>query len=312
MLNIEKISFYSSEDKALSDSLRALEFAESERAFEYIEGCLSAEGEYELAFSLVGKTLIARVFELGRYFFLFPIPLSESADINLAVCECVKYCTLEQIEPIFSAVPKAEIGAFGSLGYRHINIDADTPDCSEYRVVLKNELSLSDFTGKYEGERISLSPLNESDTKAFAALCRDRETNKYMGYDWLSDYPDADDKTFLEVALREFNFDSALTLAVRLGSKTVGDVAIHNLDYKGGADVSVRILPEYRRLGYAREAFSLLLDAACDMGLVRIIARVHKDNAPSLSLFAEGASSREDLGESVVFTYELFDIGSPS
>ena len=303
MLNIRKISFYSADDEAFLNSIRTLKADEFELAREYVDGCLSVEGEYEIAFSLVGKALLSRVFEFGRYYFLFPFPLSESADILRAVSECVRYCALEQLEPAFSAVPKTELGVFLSLGYRHMNVDADSPDSSEYRVVLKNELSLSDGIEKYEGEKISLSLLDESDAKAFAKLCRDIETNKYMGYDWLSDYPNADDKTFLEVAMREFSFDSALTLAVRLGSQTVGDVAIHNLDYKGGADVSVRILPEHRGKGYAREAISLAARIATDIGLVRLNARVSRENIPSLALFKKWKENSTDTMS--VFTLEL-------
>ena len=305
-MNFEKISFFEADSEELSSALSSLSEEERGVAEEAINYYLSVSSDIEFAFSFSKGTLLVRAFDFGRYFFLFPEALSDGAKTEPAIEDTVRYCVLEELEPTFFGVPREEIGAFASLGYRHVNIDADSPDASEYRVTLKNELSLLDQAPSIEEENVTLALLSESDSKAYAALCRDEKTNELMGYNFAEDYPDADEDTYLEIAMREFNYNSALTMAVRVGEVTVGDVAIHNLDFKGGADLSVRILPEYRRRGYAREALSLCLDIAEKIGLTRLYARVDNRNLPSLALFSENADERENQGDVTVFTYEIY------
>ena len=304
-MNFEKISFLSADSDEFSSALDTLCEDEREVAEEAIDYYLDADEDFEFAFSVFGGALLVRVFDLGRYFFLFPTPLSETADIELAIEETVRYCILEELEPIFCGVTSEEIGIFLSIGYRHINVDADSPDSSEYRVSLKNELSFFDEVSDFTGERITLAMLSDSDAQAYAILCADEKTNEFMGYSIREDYPDADETACLEIAAREFAYNSALTLAVRDCGITVGDVALHNFDFKGGADVSVRILPEYRRKGYAKEALSLTLTLAEQIGLTRLYARVDNRNLPSLSLFEAEADYVDNQGDVTVFTYEI-------
>lgn len=304
-MNFEKISFLSADSDDFSSALATLCEREREAAEEAINYYLDACEDFEFAFSFFDGALLVRVFDLGRYFFLFPTPLSETADIELAIEETVRYCILEELEPIFCGVTSEEIGIFLSIGYRHINVDADSPDSSEYRVSLKNELSFFDEVSDFTGERITLAMLSDSDAQAYEVLCADEKTNEFMGYSIREDYPDADETACLEIAAREFAYNSALTLAVRVGGQTVGDVALHNLDFKGGADVSVRILPEHRRKGYAKEALSLTLTLAEQIGLTRLYARVDNRNLPSLSLFEAEADYVDNQGDVTVFTYEI-------
>ncbi len=304
-MNFKKISFFSAESDEINLALEALCEDEREVAEEAMDYYLGADEDFEFAFSVFAGALLVRVFDLGRYFFLFPTPLSETSDIKLAIEETVRYATLEELEPIFCGVSSGEIGVFLSLGYRHINVDSDTPDAAEYRVTLKNEISFLNEVPDIEGDRITLALLSETDSDAYAKLCADEKTNEFMGYSLREDYPDADKNTCLEIAMREFSYNSAMTLAVRNCGITVGDVALHNLDFKGGADVSVRILPEHRRKGYAKEAFSLTLDIAKKIGLARLYARVDNRNIPSLSLFGAEANGVDSQDNVTVFSYEI-------
>lgn len=304
-MNLNKISFLEADSKELSRLLDTLGKEEKAVAEETLGYYLSTDSDLQFAFCVFAGALLTRVFDFGTYLFIFPTALSEKADIKLAIEETVRYCILEELEPIFCGVTNEEIGIFLSLGYRHINVDADSPDASEYRVSLKNELSFLDEVSDFAGERITLAMLSDSDAKAYAMLCSDEKTNEFMGYSVREDYPDLDKNTCLEIAMREFAYNSALTLAVRVGGQTVGDVAIHNLDFKGGADVSVRILPEHRRKGYAKEAFAMTLDIAEQIGLTRLYARVDNRNLPSLSLFEAESNYVDNQGDITVFTYEI-------
>ena len=304
-MNIEKISFYAADSEELSLALDSLPPDAREVAREVIRYYSLIDSEAEFKFAPIGEALSVRVFDYGRYSFIFPIPLSDGADILSAVEKTVVYSYLEELEPVFLSVPSEDIGVFSLLGYRHFDVDAASPDGAEYRVTLKNELSLADGISEATGGRISLSPITEADSRPYAKLCRDEKTNEFMGYDWREDYPDADDTLFVDICKREFEYCSALTLAVRLDGRLVGDAALHNFDYKGGADISLRILPEYRRRGYAKEALSLLLDISREIGLVRLYARVDNRNTPSLSLFSEKADQTEKQADVSVFVYQI-------
>ena len=304
-MNIEKISFFLSDSEELSAILGGLEGEASETLCDAVDYYLSQCDDVDLSFSVAYETLIVRVFDYGRYYFIFPTPLSDAADMLSAIDATVRYCYLEGIEPIFSAVPVEEIAAFFSLGYRHVNVDADSPEADQYRVTLKNELSLMDEPPYIDGTQISLYPLSDSDETAFARLCRDEKTNELMGYNWNLDHPDADDAAFLEAAKADLAYSQSLTLAIRAECVTVGDVAFHNFDYKGGADISVRILPEYRRRGYAREAIALATDISEGLGLTSLYARIDNRNLPSLRLFSHSFERTETTEEITVYTHRI-------
>ena len=304
-MKVEKISFFSLESEAFSSLLDSMGTEVAEVARDAAGYYLSQCDEAELSFCVSCDSLLVRVFDYGRYSFIFPTPLSDGADALSAIDEVVRYCYLEGIEPVFCAVPTEDIPSFFTLGYRHVNLDADSPDADQYRVTLKNELSLADEPPYIDGGGISLYPLSDSDAAAFARLCRDEKTNELMGYNWNEDYPDADDSVFLQVAKTDIAYSQSLTLAVRAEGITVGDVAFHNFDYKGGADILVRILPEYRKRGYAKEAIALATDISKRLGLLTLYARIDNRNVASLHLFSRSFEMAEISEKITVYTYRI-------
>ena len=301
----DKISFKTAEDENFSLLFSELSKAEREEAEDIIGYYLSMETDVSFAFAALGSLLIVRAFDGGKYSFVFPYELSEGADASAAVEAVVKYAMLEEITPVFESVPRECAGIFYTLGYRHIKSDSDSCDSETYRITLENECALFGDCPSAYSDGVELSRLKAEDESDYARLWRESENNKFWGYDFREDYGECDDSFFLSLAERDFESYSTLSLAVRAEGRLLGEALISSFDYKGGADLAIRILPEHQRQGYAGKALSLLFEIAQNMGLTTLYARVYKENSASVALFSPDADSSVDDGEKITFTYEL-------
>ena len=123
---------------ALSENLSE---NESETLLEIANSLSLGEDEdVELAISVSSGCALIRVFDFGRYFFVFPYELSDSADVDAAISEISEYAMREEIGLVFSDVPSSELCRFS--GYRHMDLDAEGADTESYRVKIKTECQL--------------------------------------------------------------------------------------------------------------------------------------------------------------------------
>ena len=155
-MKIDKISFCEVENEDLDKVLSSLSPSAREEADEAIYYYLSSDSDVEYAFAVVGECLLVRIFDYGRYCFVFPTPLSDDADIYAALDECVRYAMLEEIDATFVGVPFEEVSVFARLGYRHFNLDAESEAADSYRVTLKNELMLCEELPSFSDGEIEL------------------------------------------------------------------------------------------------------------------------------------------------------------
>ena len=128
--------------------------------------------------------------------------------------------------------------------------------------------------------------MTEEDKRIFATLSRDEETNKYWGYDFSLDSPDAPDEYFLNIAQEEFARGVALSLAVRVDGKFAGEALIYYPDLQGGAECAVRLMPDFRGMGVGKSVLRLLFVLGAEIGFDRLYATVYNANEPSLRLFS--------------------------
>ena len=306
MFLTNKISFVASESESFPSLTALLSATDAEIAREMIFQYLSMDAPLSFAFAVTDGTLVVRVFDGSEYSFVFPQAISLGCDVRSAIQKCVTYAVLEEITPVFLEVPSEFVGVFFELGYRHVNADADSPDSETYRVTLNNECALVDEYPDCSVDEIELSQLKDEDKEPYGRLCRDAENNKYWGYDYREDYREASDELFLGLAEKDFLSDSALSFAIRFKDEFVGEALISSFDYKGGADVSVRILPEHQNKGCATKALELLFEIGAEIGLITLYARVYTENLPSVSLFSKFADEKAEENEVVVFTYNLY------
>jgi RimJ/RimL family protein N-acetyltransferase len=266
----------------------------------------SLDEELEVAFTVADFCLVARIFDFGKYFFIYPVALSERADEEAALLKLNEYAMREEIERVFADVPKECVPLFLE-NFRHLDIDAENPDQESFRVKIKTECELLDEIPSYNFDKISLGALLDSDVSIYAKLIRDEKTNEFWGYDYKEDFSElVSDSFFIENARMEFLRGAALTLAVRLDGEFIGEATLYAFDGKGDAEIAIRLLPEASGRGLGKLTFNALAEYARRIGLVSLSAFVDKRNAPSLKYCASLMEKREETPSRVKFSRDLF------
>lgn len=262
----------------------------------------SADG-CEYALSWHSGCLLVRIYD-GEYLFPYPIALEESANEADAIEEIRRYAVKEEIPLVFCDIPAEALSLLLPL-FRHSSVDAADTEGEYFTVRIATELSLIDEIPFAEDGELCLCALRAEDKEKYAALCRDEETNRYWGYNYRQDYPDAEDGLFLEIAENELKAGVALALAVRYKGEFCGEALLYAFDLRGGAQCAVRILPEYRRRGLALGALGLLSRIAEGMGLISVNATVDCENIPSVKMCSAFFDRQVRDGKNIVFISEL-------
>ncbi len=159
----------------------------------------------------------------------------------------------------------------------------------KYRVEPQNEL-LSNVKEipLLKTARLTLDAIREEDIPDYNRLVLDRERNRLWGYDDVAGLgAPVEERSFFEVAKRDFENRGAVNFAVRLDGKFIGEAVLYRFNYRGDAELGCRILPEYAGNGYGREAFA----AAAEWGLYevqlnRVVAKCYHENAASYAMLS--------------------------
>ena len=81
----------------------------------------------------------------------------------------------------------------------------------------------------------------------------------------------------------------------------MGEAAIFNFDYVGGAKVAIRLLPEFWGKGIGSEALRLLLEVAKEVDLRTVSTAVKKENTSSIRMTEKYMNYKGDNGDTAVF-----------
>ena len=170
------------------------------------------------------------------------------------------------------------------------------------RVAVGTELDILQEIPELKAQRLTLSALREEDKAAYNALCLDDVRNRWWGYDYRQDLKgELTEDYFLDVARHDFAKRWAVNFAIRLDGKCIGEAVMYNVDWRGGAELGVRIAPEFAGHGYGTEAFA----AAAEWGLYgllleRVVAKCYKENTASYHMLS---SCMRKTGEDETFFY---------
>jgi RimJ/RimL family protein N-acetyltransferase len=156
-----------------------------------------------------------------------------------------------------------------------------------------------------EMDGITLGELTDADRDRYAQLCRDRDLNKYWGYDADEDNPDGDTDFYLDTARREFNSGVALTLAVREGGEFVGEATVYGFDYRGTASIAVRVMRDCHGRGIGSRATRALIEVARQMGLSTLLAQILEENAASIKMTSKYMVLQKYSDGKAMFTLDL-------
>lgn len=251
---------------------------------ELIESFTDLAGEVpEVALSFAGGCMLVRIYDEDRYLFIFPIALSDDAYVAVALDALAEYIRREMLTFVMSDVPRDGLDLISAM-FSHVDAMAYEDDDDLFAVAVKNELDMLDEYPTVTVGDVTLSPLTDADTAAYARLCSDGELNKYWGYDDLADNPSADPEIFMLTAEREKRECIALSLAIRRDGKYLGEAVIYDFDFKEGAEIGIRILPEFHGGGLGLVALDGLIKYAGVIGLTTLRARVRAENTAAIRM----------------------------
>lgn len=294
-------------DTSFKDSLRDFvcerDDVDSEYLFEVISSFESLGEDIECAAAISHGCVLVRIFDMGRYSFVYPIAVCDSADEASALDGVRLYAIKEEIPLVITDIP-TECVANAVTCFRHVMLDGEDRECSSYRAAVMSELAMIDEIEPFCKENFTLSALEADDVQKYARLCRDKTVNEFWGYDYRDDAgDDVLDDYFLNEATAEYNRSTALTLAARLDGELIGDAVFHAFDLQGRADIAFRLLPEYQGRGLGRLLLESIIEYAAGLGLIGVFARVKRENVKSLSLLR--SVSDEVCEADGIFTFEI-------
>ena len=127
----------------------------------------------------------------------------------------------------------------------------------------------------------------------------DDELNKYWGYDYREDLgkETPSPKYFYEFMRGLKEKKEEYSLAIKLEGKMIGELVLHNFDYRGGVEIGYRINKAYQRKGYTKEGARALINYAFEkLGAKFVKTRCYKQNVASYSLIKSlgFSKTRED------------------
>lgn len=265
--------------KALGDALYLSELVGS--FLDYVD----ENGDTGVALCASHGCVIARIFDMGRYVFVYPIDLIEDADAQQAL-ECVReYAVREEIPLRIVDVPKEELCEIVGC-FRHMNIDAEDVEGELYRLEVKSECSLLSEIPELEDGDIALAAECEADIPKIASLAKDSDVNEYWGYDYREDLTSesVSDSYFFDAARAEFMRGVAMTLAVRYKGEFVGECVFYAFDYLGGCEIAVRVMKEFWGKKIGSRALSLAIELARKIGLSRLYTVIDVKNLRSQNM----------------------------
>lgn len=240
---------------------------------------LSYEDDIEVGLCISHECVLARIFDMGRYMFVYPIEMNGSADAISAVEEIRAYAIKEELALVITDIPEECLGEL-AIRFNHTVIDREAKD--SFRLEAKSECAL--LGGRcpraMSGDMLLRLPEQE-DVPKLARLSRDRELNKYWGYDYLADVGEVGDEYFIEMARREREAGTALSLSAVFCGEYVGEAVLYGFDYSGGAELAVRILPEHQGRGLGSLCIEAVAKLCAEIGISRLIGRADERNIPS-------------------------------
>ena len=236
-----------------------------------------------LAYAYSREVLYVRIYDGERYIFPLPFMLSDEADIAAACRNLAKYARREMIPLIISDIPRDELGVITDL-FRYVDASCYEDDDDTFFVKVNNECDMQDELPTLELDGIRLDAFLESDDEKYATLCRNRELNKYWGYDVDVDKADAEDSYYRSVAERELAYGVAMTFAVRLDGALAGEATIYDFDYFGSAAIAVRVLPEFHGRAIGSRSVRALIEIARSVGLSELRTEIMNENEASIRM----------------------------
>ncbi len=265
-----------SENSLYADDLRVM-----------LESFLELAGEgIEAAVAIRCGCLLVRIFADGEYSFVSPIELSDCASVADALVIMRDYAVRQMLPLIFTDVPRSDIEYYQSF-FKKLQARAYAEDEDTFVVSALSECNGIHKPPRLYTDRLMLSEISKEHLPSYARLCRDKDVNRYWGYDALADNKEDTDEFFLETARRELDLSQAITLGIFFDAALIGEAVIYAFDFTGGASFGIRLLPEYHGKGFGTEALGAVISYSRDIGLDYLCADVMSKNTKSIKMMGK-------------------------
>ena len=298
------ILFYDLSENKVEDVIDKLPLPKKD-AFEIIDSYV--DGETSVAVSGAFGCLLVRICDDGEYVFSYPYPLTESADEGGAIEEVAQYALREGLPLVFFDVPRDSLPVL-LMGFRHADVDAEDESAETYRVTLKSECLLIKKAPVVSFGAVTLRELENEDKDDYARICLDVQNNRYWGYDFREDEPNADADFFMNTVRTERALGTAISFAAICDGAFVGEATLYAFDCRGGAEMAIRILPEHQGKGLSGDILCALFEVCRRIGLMRLYSEVFAENKPSVAFCSRHMERLSDDGGRVVFIKNFYDL----
>ena len=171
----------------------------------------------------------------------------------------------------------------------------------KYDLDIENILYTIDAIPNLQSDRLTLNAIRDADAEVYGRLCMDDARNRYWGYDYREDLTNPNNFDFCCMAHDDFEARRCVNFAVRHHGVFVGEVVLYRFDNRGGAEIGIRILPDYAGYGYGREAAQTVIHwALYGLGMMRVRAKCFRENEASVKMLT---AVMKQIGEDDAMLY---------
>lgn len=268
-------------------------------AFRFME----QEGD-DVAVCFLSGALFIRIFDADGYHFPLPVALTDGCRAEDTLTLLSEYAVREMVPLVITEVPREEVRSVLDV---FPSVDGWTYEDDDDLFILRvmNECSRLCELPARRGDGVALAPIGAKHLSRYAELCRSNDVNRYWGYDVREDNVENTDEFFLEVIDREFRAGTAVTLGIFVSDELVGEGVLYAFDYRGGASVGLRLLPEYWGRGLGSAALGQLILLADELGISTLRAEVMEENERSLAMTRRLMREISRDGQRVYFSLKL-------
>ena len=103
---------------------------------------LASDEDIEVGLTVSHKCILARIFDMGRYMFVYPIEMCEESDALSAVEDLREYAVREEIPLVITDIPEECLGDI-AVRFSHTVIDREAGGES-FRLEARSECALLD------------------------------------------------------------------------------------------------------------------------------------------------------------------------
>jgi RimJ/RimL family protein N-acetyltransferase len=277
------ISFVVVNEKNKEDFLKMLPPDTREDAAEYTTGALEC-GYDEVALCYYEGMLLIRVYDGENYLFISPLPLRDGASEEEGIEKIREYAVKEDIPLFLSDVP---IYLLDFVRDYFADVDYTVDEEGEaFDATVNSPADMCVRVPTFNTDRLTLAEITSDMAEDYFHLCTEKSGQKYYGYSYADDTERPTPDYFYERQLYDYTAGLAITLGVYYEGELVGECVLHHFDLLGGAEISIKLLPEFRGLGLGREILTAVIRHKRMLDIKTLYATVHIENTPSIRLFS--------------------------